>query len=394
MLGLLLARAGVPVTVLEKYPDFFRDFRGDTIHASTLQVLDELDLVERFERLPHQKASSIGVMTDEGTTAFGDFSSLPGKFHYVAMVPQWDFLDFITDEARRYPTFTMRRQAEVFELIEEDGVVRGVRYRTRNGVRELRALLTVACDGRHSVVRHASRLPLTDFGAPMDVLWYRISRRDTDPSGSFLRLAPGKLLPMIDRGTYWQGAYTIPKGGFAELQARGIEALRDDLRAYLPWLGDRVSEIGDWEDVGFLEVQVNWLRRWYKPGLLCIGDAAHAMSPIGGVGINLAIQDAVAAANVLSEPLRRRTVSEEDLARVQRRRSPPTRLTQGVQLFMQRNLISAVLTSKTTAAVPWQLRIALRLPFLRRWVPRFLAIGVRNEHVRTGITTSRDALGG
>jgi 2-polyprenyl-6-methoxyphenol hydroxylase-like FAD-dependent oxidoreductase len=385
MLGLLLARAGVPVVVLEKYPDFLRDFRGDTIHASTLQVLDELDLVEGFERLPHQKASSIGVMTDSGTTVFGDFSTLPGKFDYVAMVPQWDFLDFITDEARRYPTFTLRQEAEVFELIEEAGAVRGVRYRTSDGVRDLRALLTVACDGRHSAVRRASGLPLTDFGAPMDVLWYRISRRDTDPAGSFLRLAPGKLLPMIDRGTYWQGACTIPKGGFDELRARGIEALRSDLYTYLPWLADRVDEIRDWDTVGFLEVQVNRLRRWHRPGLLCIGDAAHAMSPIGGVGINLAIQDAVAAANLLAEPLHKGTVSEADLARVQRRRALPTRLTQGVQLFMQRNLISAVLAGKTSARMPWQLRIALRLPFLRRWFPTFLAIGVRNEHVRTGV---------
>jgi 2-polyprenyl-6-methoxyphenol hydroxylase-like FAD-dependent oxidoreductase len=385
MLGLLLARAGVAVVVLEKYPDFFRDFRGDTIHASTLQVLDELSLLEGFERLPHQKASSIGVMTDEGTTVFGDFSTLPGKFDYVAMVPQWDFLDFITDEARRYPSFALRQRAEVFELIEEAGVVRGVRYRTEDGMRELRAALTVACDGRHSTVRHASGLTLTEFGAPMDVLWYRISRRETDPAGSFLRLAPGKLLPMIDRGTYWQGACTIPKGGFAELQAKGVEALRSDLRTYLPFLAERVDEIKGWDDVGFLEVRVNRLRRWHRPGLLCIGDAAHAMSPIGGVGINLAIQDAVAAANLLAEPLRRGTVSEEGLARVQRRRSAPTRLTQRVQLFMQRNLISAVLANKASAAVPWRLRLALRLPFLRRWFPTFLAIGVRNEHVRTGI---------
>jgi 2-polyprenyl-6-methoxyphenol hydroxylase-like FAD-dependent oxidoreductase len=384
MLGLLLARAGVSVVVLEKYPDFFRDFRGDTIHASTLQVLDELNLLEGFDRLPHQKASRVGVMTDAGTTVFGDFTSLPGKFQYVAMVPQWDFLDFITDEAARYSTFTLRQGAEVIELIRQDGAVRGVRYHTSIGVQELRALLTVACDGRHSVVRRASGLPLTEFGAPMDVLWYRISRLSTDPTGAFLRLAPGRLFPMIDRETYWQGGCTIPKGGFTALKAKGIEALRTDLRTYMPFLADRVNEITGWDDVGFLEVQVNRLRRWHRPGLLCIGDAAHAMSPIGGVGINLAIQDAVAAANLLAEPLRSGRVGEVDLAAVQKRRAFPTRLTQRVQLFMQRNMVSAVMASESAATVPRQMRIALRLPVLRRWIPRFLAIGVRNEHVRTG----------
>jgi 2-polyprenyl-6-methoxyphenol hydroxylase-like FAD-dependent oxidoreductase len=387
MLGLLLARAGVEVVVLEKYLDFFRDFRGDTIHASTLQILDELSLVEAFDRLPHQKATTISVVTDEGTTVLGDFTSLPGKFQYVAMVPQWDFLDFITDEARRFPTFTLRQRAEVVGLIEANGDVRGVRYRTPEGVRELEAQLTVGCDGRHSVVRSASGLPMTDFGAPMDVLWYRISRRDTDPTGAFLRLAPGRLFPMIDRDTYWQGGCAIPKGAFAALKAQGIEALRSDLRTYLPFLGNRVDEIRGWDDVGFLEVQVNRLRRWHRPGLLCIGDAAHAMSPIGGVGINLAIQDAVAAANLLAEPLRRGRVREEELARVQRRRTLPTRLTQGVQLFMQRNMISAVMANRSSTTVPRQFRMALRLPFLRRWIPRFVAIGIRNEHVRTGLAT-------
>jgi 2-polyprenyl-6-methoxyphenol hydroxylase-like FAD-dependent oxidoreductase len=382
MLGLLLARAGVSVVVLEKYPDFFRDFRGDTIHASTLQVLDELGLLEGFDRLPHQKAAHIRVVTDEGDTVFGDFTSLPGKFKYVAMVPQWDFLDFITDEAAGFSTFTLRRGAEVIDLIQEDGVVRGVRYHTSNGVRELRAELTVACDGRHSVVRRASELPLTEFGAPMDVLWYRISRSSTDPTGAFLRLAPGRLFPMIDRETYWQGGCTIPKGAFAALKAKGLEALRTDIRTYMPFLADRVNEIRSWDDVGFLEVRVNRLRRWFRPGLLCIGDAAHAMSPVGGVGINLAIQDAVAAANLLVEPLRGGRVGEDRLAAVQRRRALPTRVTQAVQLFMQRSLISAVMASESSATLPRQFRIAQRLPVLRRWIPRFLAIGVRNEHVR------------
>ncbi|MGH8909652.1 MAG: FAD-dependent oxidoreductase [Egibacteraceae bacterium] len=386
MLGLMLARVGVEVVVLEKHPDFFRDFRGDTIHASTLQVLDELGLLEGFLRLPHQKAASIDVMTDEGMTGLVDFASLPGKFQYVAWVPQWDFLNFITSEARRYPAFTLRQQAEAFGLVEGGGAVRGVRCRTPQGPREVRALLTVGCDGRHSVVRRAAGLPAADFGAPMDVLWFRIPRRDTDPVGAFLRMAPGQLLPMIDRRSYWQTAYVIPKGGFEPLKAKGIEALHAELRAALPFLADRVTEVSGWDDVGFLEVQVNRLKRWHRPGLLCIGDAAHAMSPIGGVGINLAIQDAVAAANLLVGPLRGGRVSERDLANVQQRRAFPTRLTQRAQLLMQRGLVSAVLSAQpsATATLPRPLLAALRLPLLRRSVARFIAIGVRNEHVQTG----------
>jgi 2-polyprenyl-6-methoxyphenol hydroxylase-like FAD-dependent oxidoreductase len=388
MLGLLLARAGVDVVVLEKYPDFFRDFRGDTIHASTLQVLDELGILADFEQVPQQRTVTIGIMTDDGTATLGDFSTLPGKFQYISMVPQWDFLAFITQEAARYPTFHLRQQAEAFALVDDDGAVRGVRYRTPDGVREVRATLTVACDGRHSAVRQAAGLSAVEFGAPMDALWFRIAKADGDPTGTFARLAPGRLFPMIDRRTYWQGAYVMPKGSFPQLKERGVGALHEELHHYLPFLGSRIEEgIRSWDDVGFLEVRVNRLERWHRPGLLCIGDAAHAMSPIGGVGINLAIQDAVAAANLLAASLRRGAVTDSDLAAVQHRRERPTKLTQRVQLLLQRTMISPLLESSAEAQLPRPARLIMRAPvvgrLIARLLARFVAIGFRNEHVRS-----------
>ncbi len=383
MLGLLLARAGVDVVVLEKYQDFFRDFRGDTIHASTLQVLDELDLLKGFEELPQQQTRQISILTDDGMVPFGDFTHLPGRFQYISFVPQWDFLTFITDEARRYPNFTLRQRSEQTGLVVENGAVRGVRYRAPDGEHELRATLTVGADGRHSLVRRAAALTPVEFGAPMDVLWFRVPREDGDPTSTFARLTPGRLLPMIDRRTYWQGAYTMVKGSYADLQARGIEALRAELRHAMPFLDGRLEEsLRSWDDVGFLEVRVNRLRRWYRPGLLCIGDAAHAMSPIGGVGINLAIQDAVATANRLTGPLLRGVVTERDLAAVQRRRQLPTRVTQAVQLLIQRNMISPLLERRSSATLPRRARVLFALAPPRRALSRFMAIGVRNEHVR------------
>jgi 2-polyprenyl-6-methoxyphenol hydroxylase-like FAD-dependent oxidoreductase len=383
MLGLLLARAGVEVVVLEKHQDFFRDFRGDTIHASTLQVLDDLGLMGGFDELPHQPTRTIAMMTDDGMLTLGDFRTLPGRFQYLSMVPQWEFLTFLTAEAARYPSFALHRQADVRGLIVEDGAVRGVRYRTPDGDGELRATLTVACDGRGSAVRAAAGLEPQEFGAPLDVLWYRIPKGPGDPESSFARLAPGKLFPMIDRRTYWQGAYTMPKGAFASMQAAGIEKMRADLRRWLPFPAERIdAALRSWDDTGFLEVRVNRLRRWYRPGLLCIGDAAHAMSPIAGVGINLAVQDAVATANLLAAPLLRGGITERDLARVQRRRALPARLTQGVQLLVQRQMV-AVTSADPDGPMPTPrpLRVVARLTPLLRLFSRFMAIGVRNERV-------------
>jgi len=388
MLGLLLARAGIDVVVLEKHADFLRDFRGDTVHASTMQVLAELDLLEGFEKLPQQRTTNITLMTDDGWIPLGDFSRLPGRFQCLSMVPQYEFLDFLTTEAARAPAFALHRQVEVVGLIEEDAAVKGVRYRRTDGEggeAELRALLTVAADGRHSAVRRAAGMAVVEFGAPLDVLWYRLPKSPGDPEGSFARLVPGRLLPMIDRGSYWQGAYTMPKGTVASLRAAGIEALRSDLQRAMPFLANRLdTALRSWDDTGFLEVRVNRLRRWYRPGLLCIGDAAHAMSPVAGVGINLAIQDAVAAANALIPPLRRGRVTPRDLRRVQRRRALPTRVTQLVQRGVQRQMIRATGTGDRPAGVPVPLRLLSRVPPLLRLFSRFMAVGVRNEHVRWG----------
>src|SRR6266480_6865886 len=383
MLGLLLARAGVGVTVLEKHADFFRDFRGDTVHPSTLEILYELGVLEEFLRLPHSKVRTLTGQIGETTLTLADFGHLPVHCQFLVLMPQWDFLNFLAQQARAYPSFRLEMQAEVTGLLTDGEHVGGVRLRTPTGERELRAELVVAADGRDSHVRAAAGLEAIDFGAPMDVLWMRLSKQPGDPEQLFGRIDFGRIFVMLDRGDYWQCGLVIRKGGFAEIQRRGIEALRADIVQLNPFLRDRVGELRGWDDIKLLTVQVNRLREWYRAGLLCIGDAAHAMSPIAGVGINLAVQDAVAAANILAAPLKDHRVSVDDLRKVQKRREWPVRVTQRLQLMMQERVIARVLGTGERLEPPLFLRLLARYRWLRRLPARLIGLGVRPEHVKT-----------
>lgn len=380
-LGLLLARAGVTVTVLEKHRDFLRDFRGDTIHPSTMEILHELGLLERFLQLPHEKVPRITGSFGDLQVPFADFSHLPVHAPFIAMMPQWDFLDFLADEGKRYPSFHLAMSAEAVSLIEESERVVGVRVNTGDGEHEVRGDLVVAADGRHSVVRRQAGLTVRDLGAPMDVLWFRLSRQPGDTAETMGRFDPGAIMVMINRGTYWQCAYVIPKGGIDEVRAQGLPAFRARLAKSLPVPSDRADEIASWDDVKLLTVAVDRLERWYKPGLLCIGDAAHAMSPVGGVGVNLAVQDAVAAANILGTPLRQRRVEEQHLAAVQKRRWWPTRIVQSLQIAIQNNVIAPTLQASAPRKPPLPVRLLTRFPLLRRLPARLVGLGIRPEHV-------------
>ena len=384
MLGFLLARQGVDVFVLEKHADFLRDFRGDTIHPSTLEIMYELGILDEFLKRPHQKVTELGGKVGSETLTIADFTHLPTYCHFLALMPQWDFLNFITEQASRYPTFHLRMQAEVTDLIEVNDTVAGVRAKTPNGTLEIRAPLTVGADGRHSVVRERAGLKVIDLGAPMDVMWMRLSRRPTDPPQTLGHFDRGRILFLINREDYWQCAFVIPKGTADEIRHRGLEAFRQEIAALEPFLQGRTEELSDWKQISLLTVTVDRLARWSRPRVLCIGDAAHAMSPIGGVGINLAIQDAVAAANLLGPKLRQNNVTESDLEAVQRRRSFPTRATQRFQILIQNNVIRKILGSDKTLSVPWVLKLLQRWPVLRRIPARVLGLGFRPEHVKVG----------
>jgi len=383
MLGFLLARAGVQTLVLEKHADFLRDFRGDTVHPSTLEVIHELGILDEFLKRPHQKITQVGGQVGGQSVVLGDFTHLHAHCRFLAMMPQWEFLDFIADHAKSYPAFGLRMQAEVTGLIEENGHIAGVRGRTPEGPVEIRAELVVGADGRRSIVRELAGLPVDDLGSPIDVLWMRLSRRAGDPAQAFGRVEAGLIFVMFDRGEYWQCAYVIRKGGIEEVKRNGLPAFRDSISAIAPFLAGRVGELGSWDDIKLLTVSVDRLQTWHRTGLLCIGDAAHAMSPIGGVGINLAIQDAVAAANILAPCFLDANVGDDALARVQHRRMLPTRLMQRLQVFVQDRVISRVLGSSGAIKVAWPVRLVNAWPFLRRIPARVLGMGFRPEHVRT-----------
>ncbi len=388
MLGYLLARAGVKVLVLEKHADFLRDFRGDTIHPSTLEVMYELGLLEKFLRLPHQEVYELNAQVGQTQLIIADFRYLPTRCRFIALMPQWDFLNFLADQAAGYPSFDLMMEAEVSDLIEESGRVTGVRANTPNGAVEVRADLIVGADGRNSIVREKAGLKVKDLGAPIDVLWFRISRSPEDPVATMGRFDKGRIFITLNRGEYWQCGYVIPKGQFEEMRRQEFEIFRAEIIKLAPYTRDSVRELRGWDDVKLLTVRVDRLLEWFRPGLLCLGDAAHAMSPVGGVGINLAIQDAVAAANVLFKPLREGQITIDHLRGIQKRRELPTRVTQRLQVIVQRRIIARVLRETGSLKPPLAVRLLAVVPLLRRIPARIVGVGIRPEHITPELTRS------
>ena len=384
MLGYLLARAGVRTTVLEKHADFLRDFRGDTVHPSTLRALDELGLLDAFLQRPHQRLHRIDGWFGKEPVHLADFSGLPARHGFIAMMPQWEFLDFLATEARKLPAFSLHMQAQVDGLVF-DGAQRvaGVRGHGPAGDFEIAAPLTIGCDGRHSTVRAAAGLAVEDLGAPIDVLWFRAARDPATHDASLARVAPGRFMVTIDRGDYWQCAFVVPKGGADALRRQDIGVFRQQAAEAAPFLRGPLEELASWNEVKLLTVKIDRLLQWSRPGLLCIGDAAHAMSPVGGVGINLAIQDAVAAANRLAAALRSGPPADGDLQAVQTRRLWPTKATQAMQLAIQDNVLVPVIESAGNLSVPLPMRVVNRMPALQRLLARLLGMGVRPEHVES-----------
>jgi len=381
MAGYLLARAGVNVAVLEKHADFFRDFRGDTIHPSTLELMHELGLLEEFLKLPHQQLREIRGIFNGHTVPMADFSRLPTHCKFIAFMPQWDFLNFLAAQAKKFPTFALHMQHEVIDLLFENDRVVGVRAKTPEGERDIYADLVIGADGRNAITHTRADLELRDFGAPIDVLWMRLSKRPDDPPQSLGFFQHGKLLVLLDRGDYFQVGFVIPKGNLDQIKQRGLPALHQDILQLGPFLKDRITELDDWSKIKLLTVQINRLKKWCRDGLLCIGDNAHAMSPAGGVGINLALQDAVATANLLAAKLRERTVSVTELEEVQKRREFPVKLIQTMQVFIHRRINGR--TSGTGDKLPFLPRLFLWFPFLRTIPARLIGIGPRPEHIHS-----------
>lgn len=383
MLGFLLARAGIETVVLEKWPDFFRDFRGDTIHPSVMEILHELGLLEKFLKLPHDEVRQAEGDIGNEKVIVADFTHLKLHSPFLAFIPQWDFLNFISAEAKKYPAFHLLMETEATDLIEENGVVVGVKAKNKEGAFDIRSELVVGADGRHSTVREKSGLAVEELSSPMDILWFRISRTKTDPASVLGKVDLGRFMIMINRTDYWQCGFVIPKGGFDEIKKAGLDAFRASLVALVPSVADRVGEIKDWDQVKLLTVTVDHLLSWHRPGLLCIGDSAHAMSPIGGVGINLAIQDAVGAANILVPAFESGKVTESDLAAVQKRRGLPVKIIQRLQVFIQNRVIVHVLATPKHFKLPWQIKLIKKFPYLRRIPAYFIGVGFRTEHVKT-----------
>ncbi len=380
MAGYLLARAGVPVAVLEKHADFNRDFRGDTIHPSTLELMHELGLLDEFLKQPHQEVRELRAVVNGQVVPVADFRKLPTRCKFIAFMPQWDFLTFLSSHAKHFPEFQLHMETEVVDLLMEDSRVIGVRAKTPQGDLEVHADLVIAADGRHSTTQTRAGLEQVQFGVPIDALWMRISKKDDDPEQSLGSFQHGKLLVLIDRGDYWQCGFVIPKGQFDEIKECGLAQFQNEIVSFAGFLRDRVAELDDWSKIKLLTVQVNRLREWCCEGLLCIGDSAHAMSPAGGVGINLAIQDAVATANLLAEKLQRGPVHIDDLRTVQARREWPTRLIQGMQIFIHRRVVTGRTSDEKKTSLPFVFRLLKWFPILRQLPARFIGVGPRPEH--------------
>jgi 2-polyprenyl-6-methoxyphenol hydroxylase-like FAD-dependent oxidoreductase len=386
MLGYLLGRAGIDVVVLEKHADFFRDFRGDTVHPSTLQVMDELGLIDGFLKLPHQQLQTMDGMFGGTSVRIADLGRLDVKYPFIAFMPQWDFLNFLRERGERFASLKVMMSAEAVDLIHDGNRIAGVKVKTPEGIVEIEADLTVACDGRHSLVRERAGLAIEEIGAPMDVLWFRAGKREHENESLFARVDPGKMMVTFDRGNYWQCAYVIAKGQYDAVKARGLPALLDDIARMAPILASGLSDIKSWDDVKLLTVAINRLPRWTRPGLLCIGDAAHAMSPVGGVGVNLAVQDAVATANLLASKLVSGCPSEEELDAVRKRRAFPVWMTQRMQVIVQNNIINAALKpGGQLLKPPLVMRLVTAIPWLQGVTARFVGVGVRPEHVQSPV---------